>query len=115
MNIIEKIVTAVAIPMTAPKAYGTFHILLMIFGLTIAIGLAWLFRNFDDKKNKILLLTVSGVLIASEIFKQFFCTYALFDGVYHFHELPFHMCSVPMYICPIAVFCKNERVRRAIY
>ncbi len=115
MNIIEKIVTAAAVPMTVPKAYGTFHILLMIFGLTAAIGLAWLCRKFDGKKNKILLLSFSGVLIASEIFKQFFCMYVINGGSFYWSEFPFQMCSMPMYLCPIAVFCKNERVRRALY
>ncbi len=113
MNFIEKIIQAVAVPMTTPKAYGTFHILLMIFGLIAAVGGAWACRRFDEKKNKILLLTFSGVLIASEIFKQFFCMYAINGGEYYWYEIPFQLCSMPIYLCPIAALCKNERIRTA--
>ncbi len=115
MNIIEKIMQAAAIPMTTPKAYSTFHILLIVFGLIAVIGLAWLFRRFDEKKNKILLLTFSGILIAAEIFKQFFCLYVINGGEYYWYEIPFQLCSMPIYLCPLAALCKNERIKTACY
>lgn len=100
--------------MTPPPAYGLFHIILIVVGLTVCISLAWLCRRFDDKKHKILLLCFSGVLIASEIFKQLFLFYVIEDHAISWGEFPFQMCSMPMYLCPIAVFCKNERMRRAV-
>ena len=115
MNIIEKMMHAIAAEMTPPPAYGTFHIILIIVGMTLCISLAWLCRNFDEKKNKILLLCFAGVLIASEVFKQLFLFYVIEDNSICWGELPFQMCSMPMYLCPIAVFCWNERVKRAIY
>ncbi len=115
MIIIEKLMHATAAEMTPPAAYGTFHIILMIVGMTLCISLAWLFRRFDDKKNKILLLALSGALILSEIYKQFFLFYIIKDHAICWGEFPFQMCSMPMYLCPIAVFCKNERIKRAVY
>lgn len=106
---------ALAMEMTPPPSYGTFHIILIIVGMTLCISLAWLCRNFDDKKNKILLLTFAGVLIASEVFKQLFLFYVVEDHAICWGEFPFQMCSMPMYLCPIAVFCKNERVKRTLY
>lgn len=115
MNIIEKLMWALECEMTPPPAYGLFHIILIVVGLTLCISLAWLCRRFDEKKNKILLLAFSGVLIASEIFKQLFLFYVISDHSIAWGEFPFQMCSMPMYLCPIAVFCGNERVKRAAY
>ena len=115
MNIIEKFMHLIAAEMTPPPAYGLFHIILIIVGMTLCISLAWLCRKFDDKKNKTLLLWFAGVLIASEVFKQLFLFYVVEDNSICWGEFPFQMCSMPMYLCPIAVFCKNERVRRAAY
>ncbi len=106
---------ASAVPMTTPTAYSTFHILLMIVGLTVAIGLAWLLRRLDGKKNKVILLTFSGILLASEIFKQFFCFYVINGGEYYWYEFPFQLCSMPIYLCPLIAMCKNERLRNAAY
>ena len=115
MNIIEKLMWAVECEMLPPAAYGPFHIALIVIGLSLCISLAWLCRNFDERKNKILLLSYAGVLIASEIFKQFFLFYVLNEGAIAWGEFPFQMCSMPMYLCPLAVFTKNERIRRACY
>ena len=51
MNIIERLMWAVECEMTPPPAYGIFHIILIVVGLTLCISLAWLCRKFDDKKN----------------------------------------------------------------
>lgn len=102
-------------PMTPPPAYGTVHILLIVVGLTLCISLAWLCRKFDERKNKILLLTFSGILIASEIFKQLFLYFVLCNNSICWGEFPFQMCSLPMYLCPIAVLSKNKRVQKMCY
>lgn len=115
MNIIEKVMWMLEREMTPPPAYGLFHIILIVVGLTICISLAWFFRKFDDRKNKILLLSYAGILIASEILKQGFLFYVLEDGAVAWGEFPFQMCSMPMYLCPLAVFTKNDRLRRACY
>lgn len=115
MNIMEKLMRSIAAEMTPPPAYGAIHITLIIVGLTLCVSLAWLCRRFDDRKNRILLLSFSGVLIFSEIFKQIFLYYVIEDGGICWGELPFQMCSLPMYLCPIAVFSKNERLKKACY
>ncbi len=115
MNVIEKLMWALEREMVPPQAYGLFHIILIVVGLTFCISLAWLCRKFDDKKNKILLLSFAGVLIASEVLKQLYLFYVIEGGAISWGEFPFQMCSMPMYLCPIAVFYKNERVKRACY
>lgn len=115
MNPIEQFMHSIAAEMTPPPAYGTFHVTLIAVGLTLCISLAWLCRKFDEKANKLLLLTFAGVLIASEIFKQLFLFYVIGDNSVCWGEFPFQMCSMPMYFCPIAVLSKNGRLKRAAY
>ena len=115
MNIIEKLMWALEAEMVPPPAYGLFHIILIVVGLSACISLAWLCRRFDEKKNKILILSFAGVLIASEVFKQLFLFYVIEGGAISWGEFPFQMCSMPMYLCPLAIFVKNERLRRAAY
>ncbi|MBR4034356.1 MAG: hypothetical protein IKJ04_06060 [Clostridia bacterium] len=80
--------------------------------MSLCISLAWLCRKFDDRKNKILLLSFAGVLIASEIFKQIFFFFVVEENAICWGEFPFQMCSMPMYLCPVAVLSKNERISR---
>ena len=115
MNIIEKLMWALEAEMVPPPAYGLFHIILIVVGLSLCITLAWLCRNFDEKKNKILVLSFAGALIASEVFKQLFLFYVIEGGAVSWGEFPFQMCSMPMYLCPLAVFARKERFRRAVY
>ena len=112
---IEKLMLALAAEMTPPPAYGTVHIIMIVVGLSLTISLAFLCRRFDERKNKILLLTFAGVLIASEVFKQLFLFYVIEDHSICWGELPFQMCSMPMYLCPVAVLCKSPRLRKAAY
>ena len=115
MNIIEKLMNLISASMTPPPAYGAFHICLMIFGMGFCISMAWLCRRFDEKKNRILLLSLAGALILSEIVKQLFLYYVTNGYAICWGEFPFQMCSLPMYLCPFVCFGKNEKAKRAAY
>ncbi|MBE6595128.1 MAG: hypothetical protein E7644_04955 [Ruminococcaceae bacterium] len=112
---IERLMLALAAEMTPPPAYGTVHIIMIVVGLSLTVSLAFLCRHLDERKNRILLLSFAGVLIASEVFKQLFLYYVLGNHSFVWGEFPFQMCSMPMYLCPVAVLCKNERVQKAAY
>ena len=115
MNLIEQLMNLIAAPMTPPRAYGVFHIILIIVGLTFCISMAWICRGFDEKKNRTLLLSLAGVLIFSEIVKQLFLFYVTNEHAICWGEFPFQMCSLPMYLCPFVCFSKNEKAKRAAY
>jgi uncharacterized membrane protein YwaF len=115
MNVIEKLMWALECEIVPPEAYGLFHIVLIVVGLTLCITFAWLCRNLDDRRNRILLLSFACALIASDVFKQCFLFYIIEGGAISWGEFPFQLCSMQMYLCPIAVLCKNERLSRACY
>ena len=115
MNIIESFMHSLAQPMTPPSAYSTPHIILIVVGLTVCFSLAFLLRKLGERGNRILILTFASILILSEVFKQLFLYYVTNDNSICWGEFPFQMCSLPMYLCPIAIFTKNEKLRRAAY
>ena len=100
--------------MQTPKAYGPFHIITTLILLSIAIGLTYLLRNTDDKKNKRVLLIVGLFLMTTEIYKILFYYYVKPD--YNLWWIfPYQLCSVPMYLCVISFFIKNKKVNNWIY
>lgn len=101
--------------MTPPPAYGPFHILYTLVAFALCAVAAWKLRKVSDRTARWILLSVGLVLILSEIFKQFFCAFALNDNKYHWGEFPFQLCSVPMYLCVIAPWLKPGKVQRGMY
>lgn len=101
--------------MDKPKSYGTFHLVFLFVGLAVAIFLAIIFRRFNEKKNKILLLVCGIFLIICEVYKQLFYYYVIGNGSYQWWIFPFQMCSVPMYMLVIVPFLKDGKVKRSLY
>lgn len=101
--------------MEKPVGFCTFHIVatLLLLGLTV-LGV-WLLRNTNEKQNRIVLGSVGFFLLLSEVYKiAFHMTVNPYDW-YFWGAFPFQLCSVPMYLCLIAAFCKNEKVNSWLY
>ena len=99
----------------APPAYGAFHILYTLIGFAVCGFTAWKLRNASSKVIGRILFFCGLVLILSEIVKQFFCYYVIADNTYNWGTFPFHLCSVPMYLCIIAPWLKPGKTQRAMY
>ena len=97
------------------QPYGAFHILYFLVGIAICILVSYKLRNINEKQNKILLYSLGGILLVTEIYKQFFYYYVLGHGSYQWWIFPFQLCSIPMYLCFIAPNVKNIKVQKAIY
>ena len=53
--------------MEKPAAYGPFHIIATWVLLTVTVLAAWLLRNTNEKQNRIVLGTVGGFLLLTEM------------------------------------------------
>lgn len=105
-----------AVSMNTPQSYGVFHLLFFFIGLAISIFVAYLLRKTNEKQNKIVLGSVGLFLILTEIYKQLFYYYIMEPvGEYTWWIFPFQLCSVPMYLCIIILFIKNEKVKSYFY
>lgn len=101
--------------MEKPKAYGSFHLLFFLIGLTVLTGLAFLLRNSNERQNKIVLLSVGIFLALSELYKQLFYTFVIGGGEYQWWIFPFQLCSVPLYLCLIAPLLKKDKIQNGMY
>jgi len=86
------------------KAYSIYHFLFCL-GL---IALAVLIVYFLKKVNKTAVITAIGiVLVAIEVTKQIFIQQIYTS--YSWSDVPFQLCSVPMYLCLLYPVAKKLR------
>lgn len=86
--------------------WGTFtltHIITLIVGILIIVGLYFLLRNKNPKIQQITLFVLSLSGIAAIIFN-------LIKWGSPLEYLPLHMCSINAMILPIAILTKNKYI-----
>ena len=119
VDFLDKAFEATAWEMTPPPAYGTFHLSFTFIGIALCFLLGYKLRNVSERTNKIILFSTGAFLILTEIYKQLFYYFYMSnpEGVnqYDWWIFPFQLCSVPMYLCIIAVFLKPGPVQNGIY
>ncbi len=103
--------------METPTNYSWFH--LMFIGIIIAITVLLIvfFRNTTDKRFRIIIGIIWGIMVVGEIYKQLTFTFRAqvdhLDISYQWYAFPFQLCSTPLYILPFIIFGKEGKVRRA--
>lgn len=101
--------------MEVPKAYGLFHISVMVIGFSLSFFAAWKLRNLDERKHRLLLLSIGIFLVICEIYKQLMYEVVLEPGNgYRWGNFSFQLCSIPMYLCLILPFLKEGTLRRSL-
>ncbi len=111
----NKFLEWLAYPMERPQSYSIFHLVFAIIGLAIVIASAYFLRNLNPKKNRILLGLVGFVLVVSEIIKILFNNHIINYDRFAWWVFPYQLCSIPMYLCLICAFVKNEKVNSWLY
>lgn len=114
-ELLDKWISATAWAITPPKAYGPFHLCFTIIGIAVCFLLAKRLASLSEKGNRRLLLSVGIFLIVTEIYKQLFYFYYLKGNNYDWGIFPFHLCSIPMYLCTIAPLLKSGRIQQSMY
>jgi hypothetical protein len=65
-----------------------------------------------EVEKKVVLWVVTIGLLLFEFIKLAFTT--IDNGSFPMYHLPFHLCSLPLYLYPILAFSKNEKVKQYI-
>ena len=115
MSWLEKFIELTAWEITAPRAYGPFHLTFTFVGIALCVFLAWKLRKVGEKGNKIILLSVGIFLLLTEVYKQLFYFYHMENNEYAYWIFPFQLCSVPMYLCIIAALIRPGRLQSGMY
>lgn len=100
-----------------PPAWGTLHVAFFALGLTTSAVLAFIWRKSDTRRFNLILRTAGFVLCGMEVVKISFFHFALLDCnlTNTVNLFPFQLCSLPIYLAPIASFLKEEsKVRKAM-
>ena len=102
--------------MEVPKSYGVFHLGVMLIGFAVCFFVAYLLRKKDEKSVKGIVLAIGIILAVCEVYKQLMYKLVINpDRLYNWGAFPFHLCSVPMYLCLIIPFLKKGVVRQTMY
>lgn len=96
-------------------AYGALHLAVMAIGFPTCFLLARRLRKLSDRGNRILLVGIGLLLMLTEVYKQLFYQFVIGDGGYNWGIFPFHLCSIPMYLCVIAPLLKPGPVQQGMY
>lgn len=99
------------------KPWSTIPIVCLIIGLISIILISILVRYLDKKKNtkviNFLIFAYGLAFLGLEIYHEINRYFAL--GHYDWSSFPFQFCSIPIYMCPILPFIKNEKVKNACF
>ena len=115
LDLIRTILGPTAWEMEVAPAYGLLHLGFMIPGFILSFFLAWKLRNLDDRKNRRLILGIGIFLLVCEVYKQLMYEVVIEPEVlYHWGNFPFHLCSIPMYLCLLIPALKPGKVQRAL-
>ncbi len=101
----------------ACRPWSLVPLLCIFIGLLTLIGIAFLARYiYKNKKEKLLngIILIYGLLfLGLEIYHEINRYFAF--GHYDFSSFPFQFCSIPIYLCLVLPFIKNEKVRMPIF
>ena len=114
VEFMDRFMAATSWEMTTPKPYGAFHLIFTFAGLALSIFLAYKLRRLGERGHRVVLFCVGMLLILTEFYKQGFYYFYIEPHKYNFGIFPFHLCSVPMYLCIVAAFIKNGKLRDGI-
>ncbi len=115
--LLDRAIDATAWRIETPRSYGPFHIIFTLVGFALCALIAWKLRGANDKQNKKIIFSVGIILAMLEIYKQLLYHFHIDAGEpgYSWGIFPFHLCSVPIYLCLIVPFVKSEKIQRGIY
>lgn len=101
---------------SGPFAYNTEYIIFIVLAIALAFVLPILLRKKESKAIKTALIILWAIAVVLDITKYVYnwVSHSL-NGTATVDNLafPFWTCSMYLYIMPIALFCKNEKVSRA--
>lgn len=112
MNVFEQLVFMLQKRVSAPTVYGLYHVACFTLIILVTVWLCIRFRDAEEKTVRRILLIAWAFMIVGEIVKCLLFAMNVTDGVaswhYPWHTFPFQLCSTPLYVLPLAIFCRGR-------
>lgn len=115
MSFVTDLLKSAAWKMERFPLFGGIHLACLSIGFTICVVFAYLFKNKSDKFMRMMFTAISIYFLFSEVFKQLFCFYAIGYDEYLFILLPFHLCSMPLYLLPLTLLVRDGKLKQSLY
>lgn len=94
--------------MLSAPLFGSKHIIGVVGVLILAIAASIIvFNSKSDLKSRKAILVFMSIFYAMELIKLSYITYI--DGSFPIYQLPFHLCSLPLYLYPLIYFLRPGR------
>ncbi len=92
--------------LTAPL-FGSKHLIGLLFITLFFLFISSIIKNKknENQKNTILIFMIAFYIL--EVLKIGYIIYL--DKAYPIYQLPFHLCSIPLYLYPIMYFFRNTK------
>ena len=92
---------------TVPAMFGKVHILILIAAAAIALRAYFALRRRTEKDLMIFLFAAGLVMIAAEVWKQWFVHEYVYPDIRSAWFFPWQLCSMAMYCCVAIPFLKG--------
>lgn len=86
--------------------FGSKHLIGLLFVALLVTALMIINKEKTDNANKKMILYLTITFFVLEIIKLSFMT--IRDSSFPMNHLPFHLCSLPLYLFPILYFVKKD-------
>lgn len=120
MNFFENLLYLLEADMPLPLMFGWFHLTALAIVTFVTIFVAIRYKYATDKQMRMILLICGLTCMFFETYKQlnfsFTWDFANDRAIwsYQWYAFPFHFCSLPMYLAPLAAVLKKGKVQQAI-
>ncbi len=98
-----------------PLPFGKYHLSWIIAVVLITVALILLFSRASEKTTRTVIASAWAVMLTMELTKQLInCMTVSADAItwrYNFGAFPYHFCSTPLYVLPMAAFMKDGHKR----
>lgn len=92
--------------------FGKTHITWLLAFVALCITACLIYRRIPTKARNIMRITVACLIIADEFFKMV-CLFI--GGRYEASYLPFHLCSINIFLIAFHIFKKSKLVENFLY
>ncbi len=120
MNLFEKILYSLQKTMERPTLFGWFHFLCIGMTILLIVVSYKIKDNHSEKQLKIILAIYGITAFVLELLKQLMWSLEYNEVTqivtwdYQWYSFPFQLCTTPIYVSLIALFLKNNKVRKAL-
>lgn len=94
------------------SVFGKTHLIWLAVFIIVAIASCVVYCKLSPKGRNIMRITVASLIIADEIYKT---VCLIIGGRYTVSYLPFHLCSINIFLIAFHIFKKSEIVENFLY